>query len=91
MNPVYKTGKAPDALEDRYIYEYISYGLNPMGKLGRAVGLSMNVANLLIDIACLLRNEDLRGNALELADLGLDGMSADEVVGYLKGGERVSW
>ncbi|MEN1969826.1 NAD/NADP octopine/nopaline dehydrogenase family protein [Lentibacillus sp. N15] len=88
-NPAYQTGKAPNTLEYRYIYEDIPYGLNPMVKLGRALGLSMNVANLLIDIACLLRNEDLRGNALELADLGLDGMSADEVVGYLKRGERV--
>jgi opine dehydrogenase len=84
-NPAYKTGKAPTTLNYRYIYEDIPYGLHPIVKLGEKLGVETPTANLLIDLASAIRKENLRANALQLSDLGLDDKTPEEIVEYLKG------
>jgi len=87
-NPAYKTGKAPTTLNYRYIYEDIPYGLHPIVKLGEKLGVETPTSNLLIDLASLIRKEDLRANALQLSDLGLEDKTAEEIVEYLKGSTK---
>lgn len=83
-NPAYQTGKAPNTLNYRYMFEDIPYGLYPIVKLGEKLGLEMTYSNLLIKLANVVMNEDLRESGLDLESLGLDGMSEQEIVGYLK-------
>ncbi|KAF0817741.1 MULTISPECIES: NAD/NADP-dependent octopine/nopaline dehydrogenase family protein [unclassified Cytobacillus] len=87
-NPAYKTGKAPTTVNYRYIYEDIPYGLHPFVKLGEKLGVETPASNLLIDLASLIRKEDLRANALELTDLGLNNKTPEEIVEYLKGNKK---
>jgi opine dehydrogenase len=87
-NPAYQTGKAPTTLNYRYIYEDIPYGLYPIVKLGEKLGVKTPTANLLIDLASLIRKENLRANGLELSDLGLADKTPEEIVEYLKVGNR---
>jgi opine dehydrogenase len=84
-NQAYKTGKAPTTLNYRYIYEDIPYGLHPIEKLGEKLGVPTPASTLLINLASLVRKEDLRANALTLSDLGLAGKTPEEMVEYLKG------
>jgi opine dehydrogenase len=87
-NPAYKTGKAPATINYRYIYEDIPYGLHPFVKLGEKLGVETPASNLLIDLASLIRKEDLRTNALQLTDLGIDDKTPEEIVEYLKGNTK---
>ncbi len=87
-NPAYKTGKAPTTINYRYIYEDIPYGLHPFVKLGEKLGVETPASNLLIDLASLIRKEDLRANALQLTDLGLNNKTPEEIVEYLKGNKK---
>ncbi|WP_040207321.1 NAD/NADP-dependent octopine/nopaline dehydrogenase family protein [Neobacillus jeddahensis] len=87
-NPAYKNGKAPSTLNYRYIYEDIPYGLHPMVKLGEKLGVETPASNLLIELASIIRKENLRANALELTDLGLDDKTPEEIVEYLKGNTK---
>lgn len=84
-NPAYRTGKAPTTLRYRYIYEDIPYGLIPMVSLGEKLGVDMACSNLLVDLASIAMKEDLRKRGLTLLDLGIDGMSKEEIVEYLAG------
>jgi len=87
-NPAYKTGKAPTTLNYRYIYEDVPYGLHPLVKLGEKLGVATPTSNTLIDLASLIRKEDLRANALQLSDLGLEDKTPEEIVEYLKGNAK---
>lgn len=84
-NPAYQTGKAPKTLNYRYLTEDIPYGLNPMVKLAEKLGVETPASQLLIDLASIVKNENLLENALELTDLGLDDKTPEEIVEYLKG------
>lgn len=84
-NPAYQTGKAPNTLDYRYIYEDIPYGLNPMLELGESLGVEMKTTETLIKMACLIKDEDLQDGALGLKDLGLQDLSAQEISILLKG------
>src|SRR5699024_10055054 len=84
-NPAYQTGKAPNSLNYRYIYEDIPYGLNPMLELGESLGVDMRTTDLLIKVACLIKDENLQEGALGLKDLGLQDLSAKEISILLKG------
>lgn len=87
-NPAYKTGKAPTTMNYRYIYEDVPYGLHPIVKLGEKLGVETPASNLLIDLASLIRKENLRANALQLTDLGLENKTPEEIVEYLKGNTK---
>lgn len=89
-NPAYKTGIAPTTLNYRYIYEDVPYGLHPIVKLGEKLGVKTPACNLLIDLASLIRKEDLRSKALQLSDLGLEDKTPEEIVEYLKGNSKVN-
>lgn len=84
-NPAYQSGKAPKTLNYRYINEDIPYGLHPLVKLGERLGVETPAANTLIDLASLIRNEDLRAKSLQLYDLGLEDKTPEEIAEYLKG------
>jgi len=82
-NPAYKTGKAPNSLENsRYIYEDYPYGLVPLSELGKYAGVDTPHINNLIDITSLFIEKDLRSMGLTLEKLGLNNMSVDKIKEY---------
>lgn len=47
-------------------------------RLGERVGVETPTSNIDIDLASLIRKEDLRANALLLSDLGLENKASEE-------------
>ena len=79
-NPFYRTSKAPDSFQNRYLTEDIPFGLAPVEELGKLVGVPTPTATAIIDFAEILTERDLRANRRSLAALGLDGMSVEDLL-----------
>ncbi len=75
--------KSPPALQHRYIYEDVGYGLVPMAALARLGGVATPVMDLLIDLANLAIGTDLRQSGPALADMGLAGKAPGDLSRFL--------
>lgn len=82
-NKAYQTGKAPTTLQYRYIYEDIPYGLVPISELGKALDVPTICTDLLIDLAEIVVNKDLRSMGLNLKKLEFDELTKEEIVEFL--------
>ncbi|WP_158735633.1 NAD/NADP-dependent octopine/nopaline dehydrogenase family protein [Alteribacillus sp. YIM 98480] len=82
-NKAYQRGKAPTTLKYRYIYEDIPYGLVPMSELGKALDVETPCIDLLIDLAEVAVNEELRSKGINMEKLGLGNVTRGEIVEYL--------
>jgi opine dehydrogenase len=78
--------KSPPALQHRYVYEDISYGLVPMSALGRLAGAATPTMDLLIDLGSVAMGSDLRQSGLTLAKMGLEGKAPGELTRFLMEG-----
>jgi opine dehydrogenase len=78
--------KSPPALQHRYIYEDVGYGLVPMAALGRLAGVATPAMDLLIDLANLAIGADLRHIGLTLAKMGLEGKAPTDLPRFLAEG-----
>jgi opine dehydrogenase len=78
--------KSPPALQHRYVYEDIGYGLVPMSALGRLAGVTTPTMDLLIDLGSVATGGDLRQSGLTLAKMGLAGKAPAELPGFLMEG-----
>lgn len=77
----------PNSVHNRYMTEDAPYGLVPWANIGAALGVSMPLTNAVIDIYNVIHETDWRANGLGLAELGLEGMSPDEIRAYVTAGE----
>jgi opine dehydrogenase len=78
--------KSPPALQHRYVYEDIGYGLVPMSALGRLAGAATPTMDLLIDLGSVAMGSDLRQSGLTLAKMGLEGKAPRELTRFLMEG-----
>ncbi|MEA3404058.1 MAG: NAD/NADP octopine/nopaline dehydrogenase family protein [Armatimonadota bacterium] len=77
----------PESLEHRYITEDVAYAMMTWLELAEVFGVPMPVMQSMVQISSVLLGCDYRTEAARgLAELGLEGMSADEILARCCGG-----
>jgi opine dehydrogenase len=79
--------KSPPALQHRYIYEDIGYGLFPMSALGEIASVKTRTMDLLIELADIALGTDMRQSGLTLAKMGLEGKTPSDLPRFLMEGK----
>ncbi len=74
------TIQSPSSLDHRYIHEDIGYGLVPMAGFGRLVGVETPAMDSMITLASIALEKDYRRDGLNLARMGLEGISPEAVL-----------
>jgi opine dehydrogenase len=78
----------PHDLKSRYFTEDAPYGLVPWSIIGKAVGVETPVIDSIINIYNVIHERDWRAQGRSSGDLGLDGLSVDQIMAYVKTGNR---
>ena len=86
-NPAYKGLAAPMGLNIRYIYEDVPYSLVPMASIARALDIQTPTINLMIDLASLITGKNFNLIGRNIAKLGLEGLTVDEMHEMAKTGK----
>lgn len=81
-NPAYRDIKSPSTIFTRQLTEDIPTGVLPIMELGKAAGLKMPLMTSMIEICSRLLGMDF-SNGRTLRNLGLSGMTAEEIIKYL--------
>ena len=79
---------APTHLRHRYLVEDMIYGLVPVAGLARAAGVSTPTMDSIITLASILAEMDFGKEGLDVADLGLQGLSVNDIPEFLETGKR---
>lgn len=79
-NPAYYDIKAPGTIFTRQLTEDIPTGLLPMRELAVVAGIQTPIIDSIISIVSSLLNVDFIHNGRTLSNLGLDGLSKDEII-----------
>ena len=82
-NPAYYDIKAPTTIFTRQLLEDIPTGVMPILELGKAVGLEMPLMQSMVNVCSVLLGMDFTIAGRTLANLGLAGKSANEILEYL--------
>ncbi len=83
---VHRDIRAPKELRSRYLTEDVPYGLVPIASIARELGIATPTIDLVIDLASLLLDEDLRATGRTATSLGLAGRSADQMIEFVEVG-----
>ena len=75
---------APDSIDTRYLSEDIPFGLVPWARMGRMWGQPMPTVEAMIQVASIMLEKDFSTLGLSPEDLGLDGLTPEEVQGQLE-------
>ncbi|MGE5631859.1 MAG: NAD/NADP octopine/nopaline dehydrogenase family protein [Caulobacteraceae bacterium] len=79
--------KAPSTLDTRYIFEDVPQSLVPIANMGRHLGIKTPTINSMIHLASVMHNIDYYMLGRKVVDMGLDGLSLDEIKNYVIDGE----
>ena len=71
---------APPNLRHRYIAEDIPYGLVPLAYLGDLLKVPTPVSDAMIELASIANGVDYWKTGLTLEKLGLNGLTAEEIL-----------
>jgi opine dehydrogenase len=77
--------KAPDSLDHRYYAEDFGYGLVPLLALAKIGRVDAPYAAALVEVASVLRGEDLRATGLTAERLGMAGLDRDGLLTLVRG------
>lgn len=75
----------------RLLVEDLCYFFVPMEELARVAGVNVPVTTGMVEILSVLTGFDYRSEALTLGDLGLEGLSRDEIIQYVNHGSRAAF
>jgi opine dehydrogenase len=78
-NQAYRDIRAPTSLQVRHILEDVPTGLVPIASLGALVGVPTPACQAVIDICAALLERDFWSEGRSAANLGLEGMSVEEI------------
>lgn len=78
-NPGYRGIKAPSTLRMRYIEEDVPCSLVPIASVGKMFGIKTPAINTIINLACILNNNDYWAEGRTVQQLGIDKMSLREL------------
>jgi opine dehydrogenase len=76
--------KAPPSVEHRYFDEDVPYGLVPFAHLGRLAGVATPTMDSVIQLASVIKGIDYMTEGLTLAQMGLDGLTVDQLLATLR-------
>jgi opine dehydrogenase len=82
--------KAPASMNTRYIFEDVPQSLVPISDMGRYLGISTPTIDSMIHLASLMHSRDYYKLGRKVEDMGLDGMSLEEMKNYVLNGESFS-
>lgn len=77
---------APACLDHRYMHEDIGSGLVPISELGRLAGIKTPMTDASIYMAETLMEKNYRKEGVNLTKMGIEAMSVQEAVNYVKRG-----
>jgi len=80
-----RTIKAPDSLAHRYYAEDFGYGLVPLLALAKIGGVETPYAAALVEVASVLRGEDVRATGLTAERLGIAGLDREALLARVRG------
>jgi opine dehydrogenase len=86
----YKDIYSSDNVKSRYIYEDVPMGLVPFAEIEELIGIKADNTRLVVDLCEKVLNEDFSKceNCRNLVNLGLEGMSAAQIIEYAKTGKK---
>ena len=87
-NQAYAGVKGQHSLRTRYLLEDVPMGLVPMVSLGKLLGVSVKRMETVVRLGEFVLDEDLVSRGRTVENLGLAGMSAEEIRRYLETGRR---
>ncbi len=83
---VHRDIRAPRELRTRYLLEDVPFGLVPIASIAHELGIPTPTIDLVVDLASLLADEDLRAAGRSAASLGLAGLDADGMIRMVETG-----
>lgn len=83
-NPAYYEITAPKTIDCRQITEDIPTGIIPLAELGKAAGIPTPLFDSLITICSILHRRDFRSEGRTLKRLGLEGLTASEIIAKIQ-------
>jgi opine dehydrogenase len=89
-NQAYRRIKAPTSLQARHILEDVPTGLVPIASLGALAEVSTPACRAVIDMCAALLGRDFWSEGRSAANLGLAGMSVEEIQEVVRTGFRQS-
>lgn len=80
--------EGPNTLDGRYLVEDVPFSLVGMIYYARLVGVATPVMDSVVHLACALKGENYWETGRTLADMGLAGMSVEEIKRFVYEGEK---
>jgi opine dehydrogenase len=81
-----RTIKSPPSLDHRYVHEDVGYGLVPMAEFGVLAGVATPVIDAVIRLCSVAMERDYRREGLNLAGMGLAGLSREALMTRIREG-----
>ena len=78
----------PHTVSSRYFTEDAPYGLVPWSAIGKAVGVATPVIDSIVTIYNVVNERDWWADGRTRDDLGLAGLSTEEIKSYVRTGKR---
>lgn len=88
QNQAYAEVKGQKTLQTRYLLEDIPTGLVPMALLGKMAGIEVARMETVIKLGEFLTGKDLTTSGRTLENLGLAGMTVQEILRYIETAEK---
>jgi opine dehydrogenase len=82
-NPVYRWSEMPSTIDSRYLTEDIPMSLIPICSMAVQLGTPSGVMESVITLACQILGKDLKKGARTLNELGLEGLTKEEILSNL--------
>ena len=87
-NQAYADIKAPGSIDARYFTEDVPMSLVPISELGHIAGVPVPNMDAVIQLTSTVSGRDFRKEGRNAANLGIEGMSRDQVAHYFETGEK---
>lgn len=78
--------RAPGQVDTRWLSEDVPFGIATWAALGKQYGSDCPLLESLVDVASATLGRDFRQQTRTLADLGIDGLSLEQLLRYLDSG-----
>ncbi len=85
-NPAYYDIKSPSTIFTRQLTEDIPTGVLPIMQLGKVAGVKTPLLQSMTNICEALLNMDMHTNGRSLKNLGLEGMSKEDIIRFVNNG-----
>lgn len=89
-NPIYIESKGPNTWDHRYLTEDIPFGLVPIEALMDQYDLPHPTITAMINLSNTICGRNFREEGTKLKDVGIDGLSMDELLYFLETGKYLN-